>query len=536
MALTDLKTDLKSLRYGKDRVGGGSSNQPYIKSLPPNAISKLDKTGGVDFLLRGGTLTPTHILNDVSRISQMFGDLKSPNGLLFTTKQNLLSLSSTNFTSGYNIPSKRPNKPDLSGFARIVNPILDFISDNVGFVGNGKSFTKNNVYTPLNTIAQVAVNPLGGHLYKQGLNPTEGPLKYMDWVKEDPNNPKSRLIKLTDGKLLTHETSLYTYIGGPGSVNGIGTTTIRRYEDTNIDQGHELLALLVQDHPDVVSIKNYNSKIQDFRKRTNPKVISPDYTKSNIEERVNLGYPGKKGKNLSSYTKGTGDGALDKITSLPLYKATLGSDTGDKNDLVSFRIGIIDNDNPNEKTYIHFRAFLDSFSDDYSSQWDSVKYMGRGENFYKYQGFDRKVSLSWTVAAQSKEELIPMYQKLNYLASSLSPDYSSIGYMRGNMATLTVGGYLYEQPGIITGLNFTVPQESPWEIALSDTGGTDQSVKELPHVIKVTGFNFIPIHEFAPSIQKPLDAARPLTTGNFGKQRYISLAQGTNSTDNNYDE
>ena len=42
--------------------------------------------------------------------------------------------------------------------------------------------------------------------------------------------------------------------------------------------------------------------------------------------------------------------------------------------------------------------------------------MGRAESFYKYKGFDRNISLSWTVAAQSKGELIPMYQKLNYLA------------------------------------------------------------------------------------------------------------------------
>ena len=43
-------------------------------------------------------------------------------------------------------------------------------------------------------------------------------------------------------------------------------------------------------------------------------------------------------------------------------------------------------------------------------------------------GFNRSISLSWTVAAQSKEELIPMYQKLNYLASTCAPDYSEYGH------------------------------------------------------------------------------------------------------------
>jgi len=41
--------------------------------------------------------------------------------------------------------------------------------------------------------------------------------------------------------------------------------------------------------------------------------------------------------------------------------------------------------------------------------------------------------MDWTVAAQSKQELIPMWQKLNYLASVNAPDYSDTGYMSGNL-------------------------------------------------------------------------------------------------------
>ena len=178
-------------------------------------------------------------------------------------------------------------------------------------------------------------------------------------------------------------------------------------------------------------------------------------------------------------------------------------------------------------------------SDDYSADWSSDKLMGRGENFYRYNGFDRKISLDWTVAAQSKDELIPMYQKLNYLASSLAPDYSkSLGYMRGNLATLTVGGWFYEQPGIITGLNLQIPEDSPWEIALPTKSGgnsnggilSDRDVKEMPHRIVVSGFNFIPIHEFVPQIQKNNYSKSGKLTG-FGKERYISLNNGYN---NNY--
>ena len=50
-----------------------------------------------------------------------------------------------------------------------------------------------------------------------------------------------------------------------------------------------------------------------------------------------------------------------------------------------------------------------------------------------------------------------MYRKLNYLASTLAPDYTDAGFMRGNIVRLTLGGYLYEQAGFISSLNYEVP-------------------------------------------------------------------------------
>ena len=87
MPLVNLKTDLKSLKYGKDRKGGGNSGQPYIKSSIPDGLT----SSSPDFLLRNGYLNPVSTINDISRLTQMFFDLKSPNGILFTAKQNLLS-------------------------------------------------------------------------------------------------------------------------------------------------------------------------------------------------------------------------------------------------------------------------------------------------------------------------------------------------------------------------------------------------------------------------------------------------------------
>lgn len=87
-----------------------------------------------------------------------------------------------------------------------------------------------------------------------------------------------------------------------------------------------------------------------------------------------------------------------------------------------------------------------------------------------------------------------MYQKLNYLASSMMPDYTG-GYMKGNFFKMTVGNYFYRQIGIITNLSFKVSNDTPWEIAIDEPeGGTaaERKLYELPHIIDVS-LTFIPV-------------------------------------------
>ena len=312
---------------------------------------------------------------------------------------------------------------------------------------------------------------------------------------------------------------------------------------------------------DANDIKDFRRKITDNGNQI-PNSLPYD-NKNKFNKRVNLGDPGKKG-NISSYSIGKRDAdtnspntivgnstyihALDEVNAYPLYQSKNVTADKTKNDFVKFRIGIIDNNNPTLKTYIHFRAIIDNMSDAYTAGWDAIKYMGRGENFYKYKGFDRTISLGWTVAAQSKQELIPQYQKLNYLASSLAPNYSDIGYMRGNLITLTIGGWCYEQPGVLEGLTLTVPEESPWEIAIPDgpnfgTVGeegneiaTDTSVKEMPMICKVSGFNFKPIHNFIPQLQSNSYKGNNGFISKYGQERFIALNNGYNDnySDVNY--
>jgi hypothetical protein len=571
MALINLQTNLRNLKYGDDRIYGGNSGQPYITSPIPDGTSNVGIANN-DFILRGGIDATVDSAIDVLRLGKMFTDLKTPNGLFFTAKQNLLSRTAV--------------RTQTSG---ILN---------------------EGIYTPLSTLAEAGLVAFGGHLLKQGINPFAGtgaysnnPNLYGVKVTNNQSQTTNRLVNLYGAKLLTPYTgipslqflkdgispfpnNLITYSGGPGSILGVGSTNIRLASNNLINsnplsdianpavnyltlsyRGINATSATVAtaaNNNSVISTqqyeinnprnsKNYTPTSIDFRQSLRQAIKdkggnsttlmsnAPSYDvarNKTIEGRTNYGDPGNRtGKNLISYTSGSRIGPVDKINALALYQSEAVDIKKPINDLVKFRIASINNSNPSQKVFMHFRALLNSMSDSYNGTWNSATYLGRGENFYTYNNYTRTISLSWTVAAQSKEELIPMYKKLNYLASNIAPDYTSKGYMAGNLVQLTIGGYLYEQVGIITGLTYDIQEDTPWEVAINDSGDNDPSVKELPHIIRVSNFTFIPIQSFLPSKQSISSntQASALDGNTYGPQRFIALANGKGTDTNNYD-
>jgi hypothetical protein len=223
----------------------------------------------------------------------------------------------------------------------------------------------------------------------------------------------------------------------------------------------------------------------------------------------------KEGKTylLDKNKKAAGsDDRADNITITSLYKSS-SLDTTLK-DTVDFRIVKIDNSGEGNNTYIHFRSYIEGLSDSYTADWGTTKYMGRGENFYFYNGFDRTISFNFKVPILSKYEQQSVYTKLNYLASLCAPDYSSKGginqgFMRGNLIKLTIGDYLVDVPGIFQGLTYTINDDAGWDIAKKDDG-TKMKMNEgdtggwvMPRLIEVSGFTFKPIHNFIPKTANP---------------------------------
>jgi hypothetical protein len=619
LKLNNGDTQLKSLKFGNDRPGGGDSGQPFI---PQNIQTGIQNPAFYnDFVIRGGIEAPLSAAEDVVRLTKYFINIKNPSGLLFTAKQNLLSRVGTKTEA----------------------------SKGLGYAGGALN---EGAYTPLSTLAEAGIVWAGGRVSKQGLDPTglfsfASINKYQEVISQNQLTGNglnayeytNRLIRLASNEpepdfasIKAYDLNpsldvLISYGGGSDSVLGIGKTKIKfatgndgvplktlvpkskdylvgkPYDSTNEAKFQLPISASLIYNEYVKDFSNYlvvdeliknglNSFTQnfivdvyesgslksndnigkgswtqqdftnqpinadattlgDFRQILDPTgkpqytflSISPNYIEKNIEDNLKLGNPGRKG-NISSYTTGkrnttTGDrnGAVDRVNASPIYKTNTKDGSQyptdpDLKDIIPFFIAILNNDSQvggTYKKYMHFRAFIDSFSDAYSADWKNVEYMGRAEKFYKYGGFSREISMAFTIVAQSREEITAMYDKLNFLASSLAPEYLdsyTSGYMAGNIAYITLGGYLDDQPGVITSLTFDVPEEAPWEIGIDDAGNDlpIKDIRQVPHMIKVTGIKFIPIHKFRPEKQSfrndklGTNSTRLLNTG---KQRYI---------------
>ena len=511
-------------------------------------------TWGQDFLNRGNLFGFVRARDDLRRITSYYFD--GNKGLLFTAKQNLLSRVGTGFGS------ETPKTPaNLFGFA------------------------KDGVYSPTSTLAQVAISGIGGHLNKQGIDPT-GLIpflklpKYQEINRENPEEngfKGNRLVKKLERIAKNEKSSFFDfkkniieeYGGGPGSFLGIGRTRIKYGTDSSGKNKSNAIitkkdlsnkfefsnGFFTWDNEDFNGVvKITGETFPDFRTRLIKELygnavnngnntflsLSPDYRKFNIEKRLNYRSGGAKG-NILNYTRGKRDikGNLidgDKINLTSIYNRPTVSDSPDLKDLCNFRIGVLDNstfgDTQISKNWIHFRALLKGFKENYKASWKSQEYMGRAEKFYRYNSFDRDISFSFDLVSFSKQELMPIYKKLNYLASTLAPYYSDQGYMQGNIVQLTIGDYLHEQPGFISSIGIDIDDDAPWEVNLGLDGEVEEDndtiVRQVPHRVQVS-INFTPIHTFRPEVQELFGSnfnkglASEGDNIDYGDQKYIAL-------------
>lgn len=561
MPLINFKTNLTTLRYGLDRPGGGDSGQPYIQAPieGPNTPGLFDRyyeanRTGLDFPVRGGAISQliggsyaiASATIDRIRIEKFFKD--APRGKTFIQKQVGLQLAN---------PRTQ------------VQNTLQFVGLNIG----NAYLPVTQTYNPLNTLAQVQVQGTGAHFNRQGAIPTiyEAPQTTYEYIVRESNTAEANRLTILQALKLsntggfglgtedvssigleltaiermgisTNRFQLFNYQGGPGSVYGIGTTIIRRATDTTtVSQVYSKIALnysqLAAQNTYLDTTNPLTAQVQDFRTwliddQGNTDVAFSDYQVYGQEARLKVGNPGTNNFRRVKYNDVI-PGAIDEVNKLnPFYYNAASvdpwtqaiNDGGYPDDMIKFAFECMSNDQPDNATALIFRAFLDgTISDSHNATYNEFKYLGRGETFRTYQGFDRTVGFSFKIYTQTRSEMRPLYKKLNHLISQVYPDYSpKYNIMRGNVVRLTIGDYLYRTPGFLENVNITIDNSNtPWEIVLNQYN--DDDVRQLPQVISVS-CTFRPIMDLLPRRENNNNQFVPLIVN---KDRYLDPAAET---------
>jgi hypothetical protein len=529
MPLIDLKTNLKNIKYGADQPGGGSSGLPYIQTrMPPinlimlagpgntNPIYRPGTTGNADFPIRGGGPdfnlgTQTFTISskvDKERIKKF---MKDPSrGKIFLDKQIGLQFSNPRVETGKSFQVAPASN------------ILPGLIENTRIYNNG-----------FNTLQQVGFAGTGFHVPRAGISPFDYASKYykdivgaQSLLNAETVVDVNRLLILRTLKLSTtpsrsivninqvnnlgislNRQLLFNYLGGPESVYGIGATTIKRIEDTS--RASKINTTFSMTYDNIMEQKlnrvaegKKSTFIQDYR--------TPNVSTSSREDFYNLTVKGRSDK-MNTLNSFIFDNAKDPWDAR--------NDKSDTKDIIKFVFEAIENNKPSESWAIFFRAYLSGFTDNHQASISAFKYIGRGEDFYTYQGVSRIIGFSFKIAVGAEQEQKPLYSKLNHLISQVYPDYSeTYGIMRAPIIRLTIGDYLYRVAGMLENVNITIDDNVPWEIASTN------NLKQLPHVINVQ-CGFKPIQDFLPRRENSdIDNRNiPFITKQDGKDEYVKI-------------
>jgi hypothetical protein len=173
--------------------------------------------------------------------------------------------------------------------------------------------------------------------------------------------------------------------------------------------------------------------------------------------------------------------------------------------------------------YIPFRATLGSIQDNNTADWEDIKYMGRADKLFVYKGFSRDVSFNFRVYANSIYELVPNWERVNYLVGLTRPskytdrafqtaeqdggftgeDTNSTGRESGfiypPMIEFRIGDLYVDQPAVLRNVGVTVPDDAHWETLRAEDytyiyGASSEKVikqikgksRQLPTIIDVS--------------------------------------------------
>ena len=174
------------------------------------------------------------------------------------------------------------------------------------------------------------------------------------------------------------------------------------------------------------------------------------------------------------------------------------NDPGVTQDYIKFfftgpNIGFGDTDSKDD--IITFRAVITNLFDSYNPGYTPIQMIGRADPNYHYTQFSRDMNLDFDIAANDRDELKPIWRKLNALAGYTAPTYDKetialvAPYMR-----ITIGDILVQQPILIQSLTLTLADsDTTWDINIEN----DESRMQVSNKISVS-MGFVVITDYLP--------------------------------------
>jgi hypothetical protein len=133
---------------------------------------------------------------------------------------------------------------------------------------------------------------------------------------------------------------------------------------------------------------------------------------------------------------------------------------------------------------IVFRATLTNLGDSFNANWTPVNMIGRADPNYIYTGFSRDLSISFDIYATDRDEMQPIYRKLNALAGYTAPTYDPETIaMEGPWMRITIGDLFNQTPVVLNSVSYDYGvSDAPWEINIEN----DPNMMQVPFKISVT--------------------------------------------------
>ena len=485
MPLINIQTNLKSISYREYQGPNTDTGSPLVTA----DINKNPSKQGIE-------LEGSKRVDDLKRVTKLL--TSTPQGVKFLANQSALEAAKAfNSTSKLNKKGE-PRTKAGAALAGIGNTALSAAK----VLGS--------------TLAQIPVNGTGIHFvrgfagkkgYLEGIrghilykNKSENGL-YSDGESnifqgnplEELDDPKKR------GKVLSVYVDKYKTEAPLSTFIPSGSSYLESNDITTLTRNKQIVG-------DEFKLEYVNtSRVpQDAGDKYNNLNVGFEYT---TEERI------VKTSDADSDKESMGSSIADYVTAFPLRKGNNHKDfKGFFNtidslnpsfdaDYIDFNFKIIEpikvDEGLPQVSFIPFRAYLTDFSDTYNANWNAHKYIGRAEDFYTYGGFSRSIQIGFQVAASSRGELTPLYNKLNALAGSTAPTYIGNSFMRGNLVALTVGDYLIDQTGVIESISLGWQTDYIWHTKnMNSVEGYERrdEAESLPTILDVS-VTFTPVHQ-----------------------------------------